>query len=262
MKSMSQTSLNKELEGKVALVTGASSGIGKATAKLFTDQGARVAIVSRSKAALEEVANDLTAENITIVADVTLERDCEKAVQDVVAKFGKLDILVNAAGIIANGTIENTTLQQWDEMFKINVRSVFYLMHLAIPNLIATKGNVVNVSSVNGQRAFPNVLAYCSSKAALDHLTRCAALEVASKGVRVNAVCPGVTITQLHRRGGMDPAAYQKFLEHSKETHPLGRVGNPEEIAQLILYLASSRASWITGVTYLIDGGRGQTCLR
>ncbi|HXZ90006.1 MAG TPA: SDR family oxidoreductase, partial [Candidatus Dormibacteraeota bacterium] len=154
------------------------------------------------------------------------------------------------------------TLQQWDTMFKINVRSVFYLMHLAMPHLIETKGNVVNVSSVNGQRSFPNVLAYCSSKAALDHLTRCAALEVAAKGVRVNAVCPGVTVTQLHRRGGMDEAAYQRFLEHSKETHPLGRVGNAEEIAQLIFFLASPRASWITGATYLIDGGRGQTCLR
>jgi len=131
-----------------------------------------------------------------------------------------------------------------------------------MPHLIKTKGNVVNVSSVNGERSFPNVLAYCSSKAALDHLTRCAALEVASKGVRVNAVCPGVTRTQLHRRGGMDEATYQKFLEHSKETHPLGRVGNADEIAELIFFLASPRANWITGVTYLIDGGRGQTCLR
>jgi NAD(P)-dependent dehydrogenase (short-subunit alcohol dehydrogenase family) len=164
--------------------------------------------------------------------------------------------------MIANGTIENTTLQQWDDMFKINVRSVFYLMHLVMPHIIKTKGNVVNVSSVNGQRSFPNVLAYCSSKAALDHMTRCAALELASKGVRVNAVCPGVTVTELHRRGDMDETTYQKFLEHSKETHPLGRVGNPEEVADLVLFLASPRAGWITGVTYLIDGGRGQTCLR
>ena len=265
MKSSSQSRialLDKELEGKVAIVTGASSGIGMATAKLFSNQAAKVALVGRNKITLDQVVGTLPGEAIAIAADVTVDQECERTVLDVIAKFGKLDILVNAAGIIANGTIENTTLQQWDEMFKINVRSVFYLMHLAIPHLIETKGNVVNVSSVNGQRAFPNVLAYCSSKAALDHLTRCAALEVASKGVRVNAVCPGVTITQLHRRGGMDETAYQKFLQHSKETHPLGRVGNPEEIAQLILFLASPLASWITGVTYLIDGGRGQTCLR
>ena len=257
--------LYKELDGKVAIVTGASSGIGKATAKVFANQGAKLALVGRKQAALDEVLKSVTAqggEGIAIAADVTVEKDCERIVHDSVAKFGKLDILVNAAGIIANGTIENTTLQQWDDMFKINVRSVFYLMHLGTPHLIKTKGNVVSVSSVNGQRSFPNVLAYCSSKAALDHMTRCAALELASKGVRVNAVCPGVTVTQLHRRGGMDETTYQKFLEHSKETHPLGRVGNPEEVADLILFLASPRAGWITGVTYLIDGGRGQTCLR
>jgi NAD(P)-dependent dehydrogenase (short-subunit alcohol dehydrogenase family) len=254
--------LDSELEGKVAIVTGASSGIGRATAKLFAGNGAKVVLVGRNKIALDEVVGTLTGEAATILADVTVEGDCERTVRDTIARFGRMDILINAAGIIANGTIENTTLQQWDTMFKINVRSVFYLMHLAMPHLIETKGNVVNVSSVNGQRAFPNVLAYCSSKAALDHLTRCAALEVASKGVRVNAVCPGVTITQLHRRGGMDETTYQKFLEHSKDTHPLGRVGNAEEIAQLILFLASPRANWITGVTYLIDGGRGQTCLR
>ena len=254
--------MNRDLEGKVAIVTGASSGIGKATAMLFSNKGARIALVGRNKTALEQLRDTLSGEAVAITADVTVDGDCERIVLDTIAKFSRLDILVNAAGIIANGTLENTTLQDWDAMFKINVRSVFYLMHLAISHLIETKGNVVNVSSVNGQRAFPNVLAYCSSKAALDHLTRCAALEVASKGVRVNAVCPGVTRTQLHRRGGMDEATYQKFLEHSKETHPLGRVGNPEEIAELILFLASPRSSWITGVTYLIDGGRGQTCFR
>jgi NAD(P)-dependent dehydrogenase (short-subunit alcohol dehydrogenase family) len=254
--------LDRELESKVAIVTGASSGIGRATARLFANQGAKVVLVGRNQIGLDEVLRSLSEEAVAVPADVTVDSDCERIVRDGISRFGKLDILINAAGIIANGTIENTTIQQWDNMFQINVRSVFYLMHLAMPHLVKTKGNVVNVSSVNGQRSFPNVLAYCASKAALDHLTRCAALEMASKGVRVNAVCPGVTITQLHRRGGMDEIAYQKFLEHSKETHPLGRVGNAEEIADLILFLASPRANWITGVTYLIDGGRGQTCLR
>lgn len=254
--------MEKELEGSVAIVTGASSGIGKATAKLFASQGAKVTLASRNKIAIEETLSSLGGETLAVPADVTVEKDCERLIHETIDKFGRLDVLINSAGVIANGTIENTTLQQWDDMFKINVRSVFYLMHLAMPHLVKTKGNVVNVSSVNGERSFPNVLAYCSSKAALDHLTRCAALEVASKGVRVNAVCPGVTRTQLHRRGGMDEATYQKFLEHSKETHPLGRVGNADEIAELIFFLASPRANWITGVTYLIDGGRGQTCLR
>jgi NAD(P)-dependent dehydrogenase (short-subunit alcohol dehydrogenase family) len=177
-------------------------------------------------------------------------------------RFGGIDILVNAAGIIASGTIENTLLADWDYMMDINLRSVFHLMQLALPSLIEREGNIVTVSSVTGLRAFPGVLAYCVSKAGVDQLTRSAALELAPKKVRVNAVNPGVTITELHRRGGMDDKAYEAFLEHSKTTHPIGRVGKPREIAELILFLASPHASWITGVTYSIDGGRAQTCAR
>jgi NAD(P)-dependent dehydrogenase (short-subunit alcohol dehydrogenase family) len=135
-------------------------------------------------------------------------------------------------------------------------------MQKTLPSLIARGGNIVNISSVTGLRAFPGVLAYCVSKAALDQLTRCAALELAAKGVRVNAVNPGVVITEIHRRGGMSEEAYADFLERSKQTHPLGRVGEPSEIAELVYFLASERASWITGGTYSIDGGRAQTCAR
>jgi NAD(P)-dependent dehydrogenase (short-subunit alcohol dehydrogenase family) len=183
-------------------------------------------------------------------------------VRAVVDRWGGIDVLVNAAGIIASGTIETTTLEEWDRMFAINTRAVFYLMHVCTPYLVERKGNIVNVSSVTGLRAFPNVLAYCASKAAVDHLTRAAALELAPKGVRVNAVNPGVVVTELHRRGGMDEKAYAEFLERSKSTHPLGRVGKPEEVADLILFLASPHAGWITGDTISIDGGRAQTCLR
>jgi NAD(P)-dependent dehydrogenase (short-subunit alcohol dehydrogenase family) len=115
---------------------------------------------------------------------------------------------------------------------------------------------------VTGLRSFPGVLAYCVSKSALDQLTRCAALELAAKGVRVNAVNPGVVVTEIHKRGGMNETDYAAFLERSKQTHPLGRVGQPDEIAELVYFLASDRASWITGATYSIDGGRGQTCAR
>jgi NAD(P)-dependent dehydrogenase (short-subunit alcohol dehydrogenase family) len=144
----------------------------------------------------------------------------------------------------------------------INARAPFLLMQAAMPHLIERQGNVVNISSVTGVRAFPGVLAYCASKAALDQLTHCAALEVASQGVRVNAVNPGVVLTMLHRAGGMDEQKYAAFVEQSKSTHPLGRVGRPEEIADLIFFLASPQASWITGVSYSIDGGRAQTCAR
>jgi len=144
----------------------------------------------------------------------------------------------------------------------VNLRAVFYLMQLASPHLIESKGNIVNISSVTGLRSFPGVLAYCVSKAGLDQLTRCAALELAPKGVRVNAVNPGVVVTEIHKRGGMSEENYQAFLEHSRTTHPLGRVGDPREIAELVFYLASENAAWITGATYQIDGGRALTCAR
>ena len=257
--------MEKELKGRVALVTGATSGIGRATALRFADAGARVALVGRSNEGLSEVAEQIKAsdgEAVRVRADVTVEEDARRAVSEAVEQLGGLDVLVNAAGIISNGTIETTTLADWDAMMNINLRSVFQLMQLCAPHLERRPGNVVNVSSVTGLRAFPGVLAYCVSKAGVDQLTRCAALELAPKGVRVNAVNPGVVVTNIHRRGGMAEDNYAAFLERSKQTHPIGRVGTGEEVAELILFLASDRASWITGATYSIDGGRAQTCAR
>jgi NAD(P)-dependent dehydrogenase (short-subunit alcohol dehydrogenase family) len=144
----------------------------------------------------------------------------------------------------------------------INARAPFRLMRAAAPALVASRGSVVNVSSVTGLRAFPGVLSYCVSKAAIDQLTRCAALELASKGVRVNAVNPGVVVSNLHRRGGMNEENYRGFLARARETHPLGRPGEAGEIADLIFFLASDHAQWITGETISIDGGRHLTCAR
>jgi NAD(P)-dependent dehydrogenase (short-subunit alcohol dehydrogenase family) len=144
----------------------------------------------------------------------------------------------------------------------VNARAPFRLMRAAAPHLAARKGSVVNVSSVNGLRSFPGVLAYCVSKSAVDQLTRCAAIEMAPIGVRVNAVNPGVTVTNLHRRSGMDEAQYAAFLERSKTTHPLGRPGQPSDVAEMILFLASDKAGWMTGETIPIDGGRHLTCAR
>ena len=255
----------KQFTGKVAFVTGATSGIGQACAIAFANAGAKVVGVGRKTEALNDVEQQIRetgAEVLTIQADLSEVQEAERAVKRALEVFGGIDILVNAAGHLSNGTIENTSLEAWDDMMDVNVRAVFQLMQKALPSLIERRGNIVNVSSVTGLRAFPGVLAYCVSKAALDQLTRCASLELAAKGVRVNAVNPGVVVTQIHKRGGMNDDAYAAFLEHSKTTHPLGRTGRPEEIADLILFLASERASWITGATYSIDGGRGQTCAR
>lgn len=246
-------------ENKMTVVTGATSGIGRATAAGMAGEGAIVAAIGRSPDALRELE---AAGHRTYRADLTSEAETASTVDKIMKDLGGVDILVNAAGIIAPGTIENTTLAGYDAMMNVNVRSLLHLTQLCLPSLVERKGNVVNVSSVTGLRAFPGVLAYCVSKAAVDQLTRCAALELAPKGVRVNAVNPGVVRTNLHRRSGMDDTAYEAFAEHSKSTHPIGRVGKPEEVADLIMYLASDQAGWITGVTYSIDGGRAETCAR
>ena len=255
----------KEMHEKVCLVTGASSGIGRATALLLAENGARVVAVGRSEKELNALRDEAQGYEGTLkiqLADVLEATQIEKIVNNTVEAFGQIDVLVNAAGIILNGSIETTTLDDWDKMMNVNLRAVFSVTQKCLPHLEKTKGNIVNVSSVAGTRAFPNVLAYCVSKAAVDQMTRCAALELAPKGIRVNAVNPGVVVTSLHKRGGMGDEAYENFLENSKKSHPLGRVGEPREIAELICYLASAKASWITGATYAIDGGRAQTCAR
>jgi NAD(P)-dependent dehydrogenase (short-subunit alcohol dehydrogenase family) len=257
--------MEKEFAEKTVLVTGATSGIGKATALRFARAGASIAAVGRNKTSLDELAkqiNGIGVEFLSLPADLSLEEDSGRVVSKTVEHFGGIDVLVNAAGHISSGTIENTSAEAWDAMLNINLRAVFILMQKALPSIIDRRGNIVNVSSVTGLRAFPGVLAYCVSKSGLDQLTRCAALELAAKGVRVNAVNPGVVVTEIHKRGGMTEKQYEAFLEHSKETHPLGRVGQATEIAELILFLASERASWVTGATYSIDGGRAQTCAR
>lgn len=253
------------MQDKVVLVTGASSGIGRAAALLFAKNKATVVAVGRNEGELVGLGGELKKGSGTIkpqLADLTEQSQLDRIVNDTKDKFGKIDVLVNSAGIIQMGSIETTTLDDWDKLMQINLRSVFQLTQMCVPHLAETKGNIVNVSSVAGMRAFPNVLAYCVSKAAVDQFTRCTALELAAQGIRVNAVSPGVVVTNLHKRSGMEDEAYANFLEHSKTTHPIGRVGTPEEVAELIYFLASDKAGWITGANYEIDGGRGQTCAR
>jgi NAD(P)-dependent dehydrogenase (short-subunit alcohol dehydrogenase family) len=248
-----------------AIVTGATSGIGRATAIRLGREGWGVTAVGRNTAALEEVAREIQAVGgrpTVFSADLTDPETTPQIVAHHVATFGSLHLLVNAAGILASGSVETTVLEEGDYMMGLNVRVPLMLMQATVPLLAITRGSVVNVSSVAGLRAFPNLLVYCISKAALDQLTRCAALDLAPKGIRVNAVNPGVVVSDLHRRSGMTEDSYSAFLEHSKQTHPLGRTGAPDEIADLIAYLASDRASWITGETISIDGGRHLTCAR
>jgi NAD(P)-dependent dehydrogenase (short-subunit alcohol dehydrogenase family) len=250
---------------KVAIVTGASSGIGRAAALRFAESGASVVAVGRDKAALEGTIAEMKhggAGAIAMVADVTGDTAPDDIVNTTVTRFGGIDVLVNAAGIIGFGATDATSDEDWDRMMNTNTRAPFRLMRAAFPHLKARKGAVVNVSSVNGRRVFPGLSAYNTSKGALDHLTRCAAIDWASHGVRVNAVNPGVTVTNLHRRAGLDEEKYAAFLARSKETHPLGRPGQVSEVAALIVFLASDDAEFITGETVAVDGGRHLTCAR
>jgi NAD(P)-dependent dehydrogenase (short-subunit alcohol dehydrogenase family) len=250
---------------RAAIVTGASSGIGRAAACRLGSEGYGILAVGRQARVLQTVCAEVVAGGgraEPLAVDVTAAGAPERIVAAVLERFGRLDVLVNAAGIIGSGTVESTSDEGWDAMLDINVRAPFRLMRAAVPHLISTRGAIVNVSSVTGLRSFPGVLAYCVSKAAVDQLTRCAALELAPKGVRVNAVNPGVVVTELHRRSGMSEEQYAAFLARARETHPLGRPGAPGEIAELIAFLASERAGWITGETMAIDGGRHLTCAR
>jgi NAD(P)-dependent dehydrogenase (short-subunit alcohol dehydrogenase family) len=247
---------------RTAVVTGASSGIGRASARRLASDGWRVLGVGRDAAALDGLASELGESFVAHVADVTADDAPQSIVGAAVAGGHELAGLVQAAGIIGSGAADATTDDAWDTMFAINVRAPFRLLREAAPHLVAARGSVVNVSSVTGLRAFPGIASYCASKAALDHFTRAAALDFAPRGVRVNAVNPGVVVTNLHRRGGMDETRYAAFLDHAKTTHPLGRPGTPEEIAELIAFLISDKSGWITGETIAIDGGRHLTCLR
>lgn len=261
-----------DLEGKKALVTGASNGIGRAAALALARRGASVALTARRKDRLAETARQveqirreagLAAGGAHVVAaDLMRAPERERCVREAAERLSGLDILVNASGILEGGSVETTSLDAWDRTMEINVRSLFDMTRHAVPHLAATRGTVINLSSVAGLRAYPGILAYCVSKAAVDQLTRCLSLELAPKGIRVNAVNPGVVVTDLHRSGGMSEADYAAFLERCKTTHPLGRVGTAEEVAESIAFLASPASGWITGITLSVDGGRANASAR
>lgn len=241
---------------KVVIVTGASSGIGAAAAISFSKEGANVVLVGRNEGKLQKVKEECakTGNDVLLVkADVSKEQDAEKIIKETVDKFNKIDILVNNAGIVQiSGILGDKVLAVYDSVMNTNLRAVVHITHLAVPYLIKTKGNIINISSVAGKmtvRTAP-ALAYSMSKAALDHFTRCVAAELAPQGVRVNSVSPGPVKTDI-----MDNAGVPISIESMAAIVPLGRVSEAQEVADLILFLASDKAIAITGSDYVTDNG-------
>ena len=250
--------------GKAVLITGASGGIGRATALKFARLGASVALFGRNQARLEAVAAEAEAHSgaggatfAVVPCDITCADAIKVSVATAADKLGGLDVLVNNAGVLVGSPAYSTSNATFDANMNTNTRAPYLMMDACYPFLKDRRGNVVNVSSVTGMQSFANSMAYCVSKAGTDMMTKCAALDFAPEGVRVNSVNPGVVKTELQRRGGMSDEAYAAFLERSKVTHPLGRVAEPEEVAELISFLAdNAKAGFITGAVIPIDGGR------
>ncbi|CAF0705968.1 unnamed protein product [Brachionus calyciflorus] len=246
------------LNNKVSIITGASSGIGKATAILFSKLGSDLVILGRDEKALDETISKCNTKTkiIKIIGDVKRSEIQLKLVTECLTNFGKITTLVNNAAVFRLSSILNTKIEEYDEVMNTNLKSVLQLTQLCAPHLIKEKGTVINVSSIAGTKSFQNLLPYSMSKAALDQFTKCVALELADKGVRVNSVNPGTIETNIHRRAGYTEEQYKTFLERCKTTHALGRTGQPDEVANTIAFLASDLSSFTTGEIIHVDGGR------
>jgi NAD(P)-dependent dehydrogenase (short-subunit alcohol dehydrogenase family) len=250
--------------GSVAVITGASSGIGRAVAELLAAQGASVVVCSVDSGEARSVADAITARGLAAVpaaADVRDQDSVAAAVQTAVDVFGALDTLVTCAGIQAYGTVTDTDVRAWDDVFAVNVRGVFLAARAALPHLRRSpRGAVVIVSSVQAFATQTGVAAYAASKGALNTLTRSMAIDEAGHNVRVNAVCPGSVDTPMLRRSAAlfsdgSPEGVQHTLDEWGRSHPLGRIAQPAEIAEVVSFLASPRASFVTGEDIRVDGG-------
>ncbi|XP_023349517.1 uncharacterized protein LOC111718210 [Eurytemora carolleeae] len=252
--------MDPQLKNKVVIITGASSGFGRGTAVQFSRLGCRLALIARRKELLEEVAAECRAQGapqvLVCCRDVSIEEECVAVVQEIFQAFHGIDVLVNNAGCLSKrSTLVEATTEDFDKVMNINTRSIMTLTQQCIPHLTKSKGSVVNVSSILGTHAVPGLAPYNMSKAALDMLTRISSLELAEVGVRVNSVNPGVVYTEIFDNLGMSATEMEEFLKKGCDMHPMGRLGTIEEVANAIIFLASSLSSFTTGQLLYVDGG-------
>ena len=242
-----------KLSGKVALVTGGSRGIGFAIAKILSDNGASVVITSKNSEKIKQ-AEAKISNSFGITCDIKKKNEVQNVLDQTIKKFGKLDILVNNAGIFPKiKLLHEIEEEEWNEVLDVNLTGQFRFTKEAIPHLQKTSGCIINISSDAGLKAYQgfNADAYSASKAALIVLTKCWALEYAKNKIRVNCICPGVVDTDMTKPFLKN----QKDIEFMNNEHPLGRIGQPEEIGKSVLYFASDDALWITGAILTVDGG-------
>lgn len=249
----------QRLSGKVVFITGGGTGIGRACALLFAREGAKVAIAARQKERLDEVAEEIITgggEALALECDVTDKKAVGAALQTTEERFGRLNVIVNNAGTVHVGAVEETSDEDWNRTISANLTGTFYVSRAALPALRrAGSGSIVNVGSYLGLVALKQRAAYCAAKGGVALLTKAMALDHAHENIRVNCICPAIVETELSKAAiarAADPAAYRKARESQI---PLGRMGQPEDIAQLALFLASDESSWITGTAFPVDGG-------
>lgn len=242
-----------DFQGKVVVVTGGASGMGEASAREFARAGANVVIVDRNRALAHHIAAELGAQ--VQVGDVSDSAFCNAVVADTLARYGRLDVLVNAAGIIVRASGEETSDEQWQRIMAVNVSGTFFMCRAAIKAMKPQgSGAIVNFGSIWGELGAAGVAAYCASKGAVHNLTRALALDHARDGIRINAVCPGEVNTPMLQSERKEPVT-PELLQRLADTVPMGRLADPGEIAQVVLFLASSKASYMTGSLVLVDAG-------